>query len=95
MPPALLGPDRTPVYSYLNALSVAFLETHLLNHPEYRSYLQPSYATFISQEPLNLSILRSLSAEQFNQIWNGSTAQLAKPFNFQPTPTLPILKKLR
>ncbi len=95
VPPALLGPDRTPVYSYLNALSVAFLETHLLNHPEYRSYLQPSYATYISKEPLNLSILQSLSAEQFNQIWNGSTAQLAKPFNFQPTPTLPILKKLR
>lgn len=89
VPPALLGPDRAPVYSYLNALSVAFLETHLLNRPEYRSYLQPSYATFISKEPLNLSILQSLSADQFNQIWNGSTAQSAKPSNLQPTPTHP------
>ncbi|MEA5626513.1 alpha/beta hydrolase [Nostoc sp. UHCC 0251] len=95
VPPALLGPDRAPVYSYLNALSVAFLETHLLNHPEYRSYLQPSYATFISKEPLNLSILQSLSADQFNQLWNGSNAQLAKPFNLQPTPTLPIRQRLR
>ncbi|WP_375501289.1 alpha/beta hydrolase [uncultured Nostoc sp.] len=76
VPPALLGPDRAPVYSYLNALSVAFLETHLLNRPEYRSYLQPSYATFISKEPLNLSILQSLSADQFNQIWNGSAPSL-------------------
>ncbi|MCC5646029.1 alpha/beta hydrolase [Nostoc sp. CHAB 5824] len=89
VPPALLGPDRAPVYSYLNALSVAFLETHLLNRPEYRSYLQPSYATFISKEPLNLSILQSLSPDQFNQIWNGSTAQLAKPLNLQPTSTHP------
>ena len=89
VPPALLGPDRAPVYSYLNALSVAFLETHLLNHPEYRSYLQPSYATFISKEPLNLSILQSLSADQFNQIWNGSTAHSVKPLNLQPTPTNP------
>jgi predicted dienelactone hydrolase len=92
VPAALLGPDRTPVYSYLNALSVAFLETHLLNRPEYRSYLQPSYATYISQEPLNLSILQSLSADQFNQIWNGSTVQSAKPLNFQP-PSTPTIRK--
>ncbi|MEH2423768.1 MAG: alpha/beta hydrolase [Nostoc sp.] len=87
VPPALLGPDRAAVYSYLKALSVAFMETHLLNRPEYRPYLQPSYATFISKEPLNLSILQSLSADQFNQIWNGSTPQSAKPSNLQPTPT--------
>ena len=89
VPSTLLGPDRAAVYSYLNALSVAFMETHLLNRPEYRSYLQPSYATFISKEPLNLSILQSLSADQLNQIRNGSTAQSAKPSNLQPTPTHP------
>ena len=87
VPPALLGPDRAAVYSYLNALSVAFLEIHLLNRPEYRSYLQPSYATFISKEPLNLSILQSLSVAQFNQIWSGSTPQSSKPSNPQPIPT--------
>ncbi|MEH1820153.1 MAG: alpha/beta hydrolase [Nostoc sp.] len=87
VPPALLGPDRAAVYSYLNALSVAFLETHLLNRPEYRSYLQPSYGTFISKEPLNLSLLQSLSVEQFNQIWSGPTPQASKPSNPQPTPT--------
>ena len=89
VPSTLLGPDRVAVYSYLNALSVAFMETHLLNRPEYRSYLQPSYATFISKEPLNLSILQSLSADQLNQIWKGPTAQSAKPSNLQPTPTRP------
>ncbi|MBD2532284.1 alpha/beta hydrolase [Nostoc flagelliforme FACHB-838] len=87
VPPALLGPDRAAVYSYLNALSVAFLETHLLNRSEYRLYLQPSYATFISKEPLNLSLLQSLSVNQFNQIWSGSTPQASKPSNPQPTPT--------
>ncbi|MBW4451783.1 MAG: alpha/beta hydrolase [Nostoc indistinguendum CM1-VF10] len=93
VPAALLGPDRTPVYSYLNALSVAFLETHVLNRAEYRSYLQPSYATYISQEPLNLSILQSLSADQFNQIWNRSTVQSVKPLNFQPPSTSTIRKR--
>ncbi|MEH2058531.1 MAG: alpha/beta hydrolase [Nostoc sp.] len=86
VPPALLGPNSAPVYSYLNALSVAFLETHLLNRPEYRSYLQPSYAIFISKEPLNLSILQSLSVNEFNQIWSGPTPQVRKPSNPQPTP---------
>ncbi|MEH2150671.1 alpha/beta hydrolase [Nostoc sp.] len=89
VPPALLGPDRAAVYSYLNALSVAFLETHLLNRLEYRSYLQPSYATFISKEPLNLSLLQSLSVDQFNKIWDGSIPQSVKPSNLQPTPTRP------
>ncbi|MEH1868978.1 MAG: alpha/beta hydrolase [Nostoc sp.] len=86
VPPALLGPDRDAVFSYLNALSVAFMETHLLNRPEYRSYLQPSYATFISKEPLNLSILQSLSVAQFNQIWSASIPQSVKLSNPQPTP---------
>ncbi|MBG1265819.1 alpha/beta hydrolase [Nostoc sp. WHI] len=89
VPSALLGPDRAAVYSYLKALSVAFLETHLLNRPEYRSYLQPSYGTFISKEPLNLSILQSLSAVQLNQVWNGSNPQSTKPPNPQPTATPP------
>ncbi|WP_448269112.1 alpha/beta hydrolase [Nostoc sp. DSM 114159] len=87
VPPALLGPDRAAVFSYLNALSVAFLETHLLNRPEYRSYLQPSYATFISKEPLNLSILQSLSVAQFDRVWSGPTPQSSKPSNPQPTST--------
>ncbi|MBD2345768.1 alpha/beta hydrolase [Anabaena subtropica] len=67
VPSGLLGPDRTAAYSYLNALSVAFLQTHLLNRPEYRSYLHPSYAQSISKPPLNLSILQSLNAEQLTQ----------------------------
>jgi predicted dienelactone hydrolase len=67
VPPGLLGPNRAAAYSYLNALSVAFLETHLLNRPEYRSYLQPSYGKYISQAPLNLSLLKTLTTEQLNQ----------------------------
>lgn len=68
VPTGLLGPERTVAYSYLNALSVAFLQTHLLNRPEYRPYLQPAYTQFISQPPLNLSILQSFSAEQLTQV---------------------------
>ncbi|MDF5709155.1 MAG: alpha/beta hydrolase [Nostoc sp. S4] len=89
VPPALIGPNPAPVYSYLNALSVAFLETNLLNHPEYRSYLQPSYAQFISQESLKLSLLQSLTQNQFSQVWNGVIPESVRPSNPQSTPTPP------
>jgi predicted dienelactone hydrolase len=89
VPPALLGPNRAAFYAYLKALSVAFLETHLLKHPEYRSYLQPSYAKFISQAPLNLSFLQSLSSELLIKAVNDSTPQLAKPPQLQSTPVRP------
>jgi predicted dienelactone hydrolase len=79
VPEALLGPNRAPAYSYVKALSLAFLETHLLNRPEYRSYLQPAYAQYISQAPLNLSILQSLTTEQLKQAVN----------NLNPQPTVP------
>ncbi len=67
IPPTLLGPNPTPAYGYLKALNVAFWQTYLLNRPEYASYLQPSYAQYLSQAPLNLSLLQSLSTDQLNQ----------------------------
>ncbi|WP_414551761.1 alpha/beta hydrolase [Anabaena sp. CCY 0017] len=67
IPPALLGPNPAPAYGYLKILNIAFWQTHLMNRPEYASYLQPSYAQYLSQAPLNLSLLKSLSAEDLNQ----------------------------
>lgn len=67
VPQGLLGPERTVAFSYLNALSVAFLEANLLNRSESRVYLQPSYAQYISKSPLNLSLLQSLTTEQLNE----------------------------
>jgi predicted dienelactone hydrolase len=90
VPSTLLGPERTPAYGYIKALSVAFLESHLLNKPEYRSYLQPSYAQYLSQAPLNLSLLQSITAEQLTQVVeNGSTFRSERPAQSQLTPTSP------
>lgn len=72
VPPALLGPDRSDAHSYLNALSVAFFQTYLLNRPEYQVYLQPAYAKYISKAPLNLSLLQSLRTEQLTPFLNGT-----------------------
>lgn len=65
--PSMIGENPELARSYLNALSVAFLQTHLANRPEYRFYLSASYAKFISQAPLNLNLVRSFSAEKLTQ----------------------------
>jgi len=66
----MVGPDPAIARSYLNALSVAFLQTHLANQPDYRSYLSASYARFVSQAPLNLSLVQSFTAAQLKQAAN-------------------------
>ncbi|MBD2531770.1 alpha/beta hydrolase [Nostoc flagelliforme FACHB-838] len=70
VPQELLGPDRKSVYSYMNALGVAFFKTHLCNQEEYRLHLSASYAQFISQAPLNLSLVDSGSKEAISQLLN-------------------------
>jgi predicted dienelactone hydrolase len=65
--PSMIGENPEVARSYLNALSVAFLQTHLANRPEYRSYLSASYGKFISQGSLNLSLVQSFSETQLTQ----------------------------
>ena len=77
VPNGLLSPDRTPAYSYVKALSVAFFETHLVNKPNYRPYLSESYAKFISKAPLNLSLINSSSSEEIAQLLSKLFPQFA------------------
>jgi predicted dienelactone hydrolase len=43
----LPAPDL--IYGYANSLTVAFFEAHLVGNPDYRPYLQSSYANYLSQ----------------------------------------------
>ncbi|HEY9604955.1 MAG TPA: alpha/beta hydrolase, partial [Allocoleopsis sp.] len=63
VPPELHGPNSAIAYSYAKALSVAFFETHIANQPDYRSYLNASYAESISQPPIALQLVRSFSSQ--------------------------------
>jgi predicted dienelactone hydrolase len=76
IPPALLGPNPAPAYSYLRALNLAFWQAHLVNRPEYASYLRPSYAQYLSRYPLNLSLLNSSSADPLSQALQEFTHRL-------------------
>ncbi|RMF63933.1 MAG: hypothetical protein D6742_16280 [Cyanobacteria bacterium J069] len=67
----LSGPSPRLGQEYVRELSLAFLQTHLNNQPAYEAFLTAAYAESISEEPLDLKLVRSLSAEQFEQAFGG------------------------
>jgi predicted dienelactone hydrolase len=70
VPQGLVGPDRKNAHTYMNALGVAFFQTYLSDRQEYKSYLTPTYAQFISQSPLNLTVVNSGDGEAITQLLN-------------------------
>lgn len=63
-PADVIGPDPSIARRYTSALSVAFFQTYLANQPNYQPYLSAAYASRISQSPLPLQLVRSLTEEQ-------------------------------
>lgn len=59
IPSSLAGPDPAIARGYLNALSLAFFQTHIAQQPTYRPYLSAAYAKYLSQNSLPLSVLQS------------------------------------
>ncbi|NEP01824.1 MAG: alpha/beta hydrolase [Symploca sp. SIO2E9] len=70
VPKLLRGPDPSIGRSYIKALSVAFFYTHLANRSEYLPYLSASYAQAISQDEMELKVIKSLTAEQLEAAYN-------------------------
>jgi len=67
VPPEAIGPGPDVAQNYMKALSLAFFQTNIANNPEYEVYLSASYAQFISQYPLPLSLVQSLTENQLRQ----------------------------
>jgi predicted dienelactone hydrolase len=95
VPPQAIGPSPALARRYLNVLSVAFFKTYVANQPQYRPYLSASYAQAISQPPLGLSLVQSLTATQLTQALNNSapraipisSPELVPPPALQSSPT--------
>ncbi len=64
VPPEVIGPTPALARRYVNALSLAFFGTYIANQPQFRPYLSASYGRAISQEPLRLSVVNTLNADQ-------------------------------
>lgn len=67
LPQEVVGPSPAIARRYINALAVAFFQTYIANKPTYRSYLSASYSSAISELPLPLSLIRTLTTEQLTQ----------------------------
>ncbi len=68
--PNLTLPDQSLIDQYDDALIVAFNEVYVVQNEDYRPYLRPAYAEYISGEP-NLLYLVNASAEvPLSQLFN-------------------------
>lgn len=61
LPDELSGPDPELARDYLKSLGLAFMQTHLVQSPDYGQFLQAAYAQQVSQEPLPLTLVQDLS----------------------------------
>jgi predicted dienelactone hydrolase len=66
---AILPPQpKDRVREQARAFIVAFAKVYIANQPEYRPYLQSSYAIAVTEESNAIRIIRSLSESQFDRI---------------------------
>jgi predicted dienelactone hydrolase len=66
LPPEIIGPDPAIARRYLNAMSVSFFEIFVTKQMSYLAYLGSGYARFISQNPMQLRLVSSLSPTQLS-----------------------------
>ncbi len=65
LPPEVIGPNPEIAERYVKALALAFFQTYIAKHETtFRPYLSSAYAQSISESPLRLSLVRSLTASQ-------------------------------
>ncbi|MEA5602862.1 alpha/beta hydrolase [Nostoc sp. UHCC 0252] len=67
VPTQAIGSSPALARRYVKALSVPFFESYIAGQPSYLSYLSSDYANKISQQPLPLSLINSLTDEQLKQ----------------------------
>ncbi|MGB3533260.1 MAG: alpha/beta hydrolase [Microcoleaceae cyanobacterium] len=61
----IIEPTPTTVNNYVNAMGLAFFQVYLMQDETYRAYLHSAYAKSISEDPYPLSLVRSITTEQF------------------------------
>uniref|UniRef100_A0A0C1REB2 DUF1400 domain-containing protein n=1 Tax=Tolypothrix bouteillei VB521301 TaxID=1479485 RepID=A0A0C1REB2_9CYAN len=67
VPTEVTGPSPVLARSYVQALSVPFFLTYVVARASYRRYLSADYVNAISQKPLPLSLVTSLTPTQLEQ----------------------------
>jgi predicted dienelactone hydrolase len=79
----LTGPAPELSTDYAHALNVAFMGFYLSDRPRYEKFLGAAYAAeFLSEPPIALRVVSSLTAEQLREEYGG-----APPIPIYPEPT--------
>lgn len=68
----LSGPDPEQGREYVQELGLAFMQAYVENEPAYLAYLTPAYAQILSEDSLELDLIRSLTPEQLRQAYGGT-----------------------
>ena len=71
LPSEVIGPDPELARRYIKGLSLAFFQTYVAGRQNYHPYLNPSSARALSQSPMPLYLLRSLTPEQLPPLPSG------------------------
>ncbi len=61
LPDAVIGPNPALAQRYAKVMGLAFFKAHLMGDDSYRQYLDPVYATALSQSDLPLALVRELT----------------------------------
>lgn len=64
LPSEVVGPNPAIAHRYVNALALAFFQTHIANRANFRPYLTAAYARAISDPTLRLDLVRTLNSGQ-------------------------------
>ncbi|MEA5549876.1 alpha/beta hydrolase [Anabaena cylindrica UHCC 0172] len=67
VPIQVIGSSPALARSYVQALSVPFFQTYVSEEQNYLPYLSADYVNTISQQPLPLSLVKSLTLEQLQE----------------------------
>ncbi|MBD2434473.1 alpha/beta hydrolase [Fischerella sp. FACHB-380] len=66
VPEQVIGPNPALAQRYVKFLSLPFFQSYVANQPSYLTYLNADYINRISQQPLPLSLVRSLNLNTDN-----------------------------
>jgi predicted dienelactone hydrolase len=79
LPSQVVGPDPALAHTYLRVLSLAFFGNYIAQDDAYQPYLNPAYAHRISEDPMPIRLVQSLTSTQLSRALDESVIELMTP----------------
>jgi predicted dienelactone hydrolase len=79
LPSQVVGPDPALAHTYLRVLSLAFFGNYIAQDDAYQLYLNPAYAHRISEDPMPIRLVQSLTSTQLSRALDESVIELMTP----------------